>query len=418
MPAIRRRDGTSKPRDPDALVLESWAQGYMVGSLIIMAAITVANMRRGVLLHKLIFLELMLGTFMGFFMFTHPPVYGWFLSATAVPLNISWSLHNVIAWMKSKPFLTRNWSMFYIITVALVQPYWAVEIYANFTYFNNMNDWFLKTRPYEALFRYNLALAILSPLPQLTQPGSDPWWLFTTALLFYQIMTHYRTPLTILVVISPRFGVLTVSMFLSIVFIVLDIISVTGGFRNSLPEGLNPFWKLAFVFKCLCDSIVLDDFKTALDRLMRHKMRREGFHASGGGAGAAGYAQYAVGTGDGSGTQSGQRAALVRKMSTNEKEAMNGDPLSEDTMERRDTATSSMARAELAMVKTAQAKRETVELDQEFAKYLGPPTRGGAAVGMKPGLGHYEDVKLPAPSQNLLLKHGGRAPVHQPDQVD
>ena len=153
MPAIRRRVGISKPEEPDALVLESWAQGYMVGSLIIMAAITVANMRRGVLLHKLIFLELILGTFMGFFMFTHAPVYGWFLSATAVPLNISWSLHNVIAWMKSKPFLTRKWSLFYIITVALVQPYWVVEIYANFTYFNNINDWFLKTRPYEALFR-------------------------------------------------------------------------------------------------------------------------------------------------------------------------------------------------------------------------------------------------------------------------
>lgn len=29
------------------------------------------------------------------------------------------------------------------------------------------------------------------------------------------------------------------------------------------------------VFKCLCDSIVLDDFKTALDRLKRYKLWRE-----------------------------------------------------------------------------------------------------------------------------------------------
>jgi hypothetical protein len=32
--------------------------------------------------------------------------------------------------------------------------------------------------------------------------------------------------------------------------------------------GVNPFWKLAPVFKCLTDTVmVLDDFKTALDRL-------------------------------------------------------------------------------------------------------------------------------------------------------
>jgi hypothetical protein len=41
-----------KPTDPEELVLEAWAQGYLVGSLIIMAFITLANMRRGVLLHK------------------------------------------------------------------------------------------------------------------------------------------------------------------------------------------------------------------------------------------------------------------------------------------------------------------------------------------------------------------------------
>lgn len=46
-----------KPSTPEGLILESWAQGFMVGSLIIMAAITVANMRRGVLLHKLILIE-------------------------------------------------------------------------------------------------------------------------------------------------------------------------------------------------------------------------------------------------------------------------------------------------------------------------------------------------------------------------
>ena len=47
----------TKPTDPDGLILEAWAQGYMVGSIIIMICITLSNIRRGVLLHKLILLE-------------------------------------------------------------------------------------------------------------------------------------------------------------------------------------------------------------------------------------------------------------------------------------------------------------------------------------------------------------------------
>ena len=47
----------SKPTDPDGLILESWAQGFMVGALVIMSCITLANMKRKVLLHKLILIE-------------------------------------------------------------------------------------------------------------------------------------------------------------------------------------------------------------------------------------------------------------------------------------------------------------------------------------------------------------------------
>ena len=47
----------SKPSDPAKLTLEAWSQGFMVGALLIMCGITVANMRRGVLLHKLILIE-------------------------------------------------------------------------------------------------------------------------------------------------------------------------------------------------------------------------------------------------------------------------------------------------------------------------------------------------------------------------
>lgn len=46
-----------KPTDPTGVTLESWAQGFLVGSLMVMAGITFANMRKHVLLHKLILIE-------------------------------------------------------------------------------------------------------------------------------------------------------------------------------------------------------------------------------------------------------------------------------------------------------------------------------------------------------------------------
>ena len=42
---------------PLAFVTEGWSEGFMLGSLIIMACITIANMRKGVFLHKLVLLE-------------------------------------------------------------------------------------------------------------------------------------------------------------------------------------------------------------------------------------------------------------------------------------------------------------------------------------------------------------------------
>ncbi|KAI7169432.1 hypothetical protein KC319_g18272 [Hortaea werneckii] len=66
-------------------------------------------------------------------------------------------------------------------------------------------------------------------------------------------------------------------MFLSIAFIIIDILAVTHVISaKSLPDGINPFWKLAFVFKCLTDTIVLDDFKSALDRLKNYKLEQMG----------------------------------------------------------------------------------------------------------------------------------------------
>lgn len=48
------RSHSLRPTDPNGLVLEAWGQGLMVGSL---AAVTLANMKKHVLLHKLILAE-------------------------------------------------------------------------------------------------------------------------------------------------------------------------------------------------------------------------------------------------------------------------------------------------------------------------------------------------------------------------
>lgn len=47
-------------RDVDniqAYIVEGWGEGFMFGALMVMAVITVVNMRKGVLLHKMILLE-------------------------------------------------------------------------------------------------------------------------------------------------------------------------------------------------------------------------------------------------------------------------------------------------------------------------------------------------------------------------
>jgi hypothetical protein len=206
---------------------------------------------------QLILLELILGIWQGFWLFFKSPVHAWWLSVAAIFLNASWSLHNVIAWMKIKPFLSKPASYCFIGTVILAQPYWILEIYANFAYFHGVNTIFLKTRPWEALCR-------------------DPWWIFTTVFLFWVIKTQYEMTLKEIVRISPRFGIMLLAMVVSIIFIVLDILTVTNALKLPGPTGINPFWKLAFVFKCLTDAVVLDDFKVALDRLRAFKISRLG----------------------------------------------------------------------------------------------------------------------------------------------
>ncbi|CAH0046900.1 unnamed protein product [Clonostachys solani] len=172
-------------------------QGVMVGALLMMATIALANMRSGT------------------------PVWGWYLSSTVVPLIISWNLHNIF------------------------------EIYANFAYFNNGDQTlFTYSRPFEAAFRPLVVHRLLPPEAYTVAPVSDPWWIFTTASLFYNIRYRYELGIVDIIVASPRFGVLLCSMIVSIIFIVVDVLA------------------------CLTDAIILGDFKTDLDKLRRRRMTR------------------------------------------------------------------------------------------------------------------------------------------------
>jgi hypothetical protein len=97
---------------------------------------------------------------------------------------------------------------------------------------------------------------------------------YTTCCLIYNIRTRYDFGLFELMRFSPRFAVMLVAMILSLIFTIIDICAVTDRLSASIPIGINPFWKLAFVFKLLTDSVILDDFKTALDKLSARNLSR------------------------------------------------------------------------------------------------------------------------------------------------
>ncbi|KAF9890579.1 hypothetical protein FE257_005710 [Aspergillus nanangensis] len=234
----------------DALVVEAWGQGFMVGALIVMLAVTLANMKKTIL-HKLIAIELSLAVGHGTFIFLHAPIYGWYLSVTAIGLVLSYSIHNIVVWIKTRLFLSSWASLIYVGTLSLAQPYWALEIYANFMFFNKQNFMFRTTRPLEPLF-------------------SEPWWLLTTGVLFYTIQRSYRLDLAFLVRFSPRFGIMLLSMLLSVTLTILGPCIVVRSSHEVFPVGMDPFWKISFVFKCLSDTVMLGDFKDELDRIFRH----------------------------------------------------------------------------------------------------------------------------------------------------
>jgi hypothetical protein len=80
--------------------------------------------------------------------------YGWYLSSTAALLYLSWIVHNLVAWLKVKPFLTKTASRIFIGTMSLTVAPIILQIVNNFLFFNNINDLYVKVRPYEVLMRF------------------------------------------------------------------------------------------------------------------------------------------------------------------------------------------------------------------------------------------------------------------------
>jgi hypothetical protein len=208
--------------------------------------------------------------------------YGYYLSSTAALLYCSYFTHNVVAWMKIKPFFVGDHPSFgpryckwvrwvFLTTLAMTIPALIFEIFNNFRFFNNYSKLYQTVRPYEPLMR-------------------DPWWIFSCSTLFHVIRKGYSLKFFKLIRRSPRFGIMLVAIFLAITFTIVDILSsiISGlsGTDGYMPivlashhlanccNRINPYWKLALVFKCLTDNILLDDFKSVLQRLSDMKEDR------------------------------------------------------------------------------------------------------------------------------------------------
>lgn len=137
-----------------------------------------------------------------------------------------------------------------------MQPFWVAETWSNFSYFNSLgSDANVHMRPWEALLR-------------------DPWWIFTTWRLVDAIKKTYGYSLWALVKINSRFGVMLGCMFVSIAFLLTDV--VVNATHDTSLSGINPYWRFALVFKCASDTIFLDDFKSVLDDIIAHKLSDAG----------------------------------------------------------------------------------------------------------------------------------------------
>lgn len=159
--------------------------------------------------------------------------YGFYLSSTAALLYCSYFTHNIVAWMKIKPFFNEprpsfgpkicNWvPRVYLITLVMTAPVYIFEIFNNFRFFNNYSRLYETVRPYEPLIR-------------------DPWWVFSCVIFFRVIGKGYGLNVFGLIERSPRFGIMLAAICLALGFTVIDILasiirvlSVTDGYEFTI----------------------------------------------------------------------------------------------------------------------------------------------------------------------------------------
>ncbi|KAL2833730.1 hypothetical protein BDW59DRAFT_168816 [Aspergillus cavernicola] len=255
---------------PETYIVEAWGEGFMLGALLIMSLIVIVNMRRKVLLHKLILLELIFAMSHGTFCFMAFRGYGWYLSATAALLYCSNFTHNVVAWLKIRPFFVGRHPSFgpgvcmwvrcvYLTTLAMTVPVLIFQIFNNFRFFNNISRLYERVRPYEPLMR-------------------DPWWVFSCLTLFHMIQKSYSLNIFPLMAKCLRFAILLAAIFLAIALTLMDVLACIIP-SLSVTYGINPYWKIALIFKCLADNIMLDNFQSVLQQLQG--LQRQGTAAMG-----------------------------------------------------------------------------------------------------------------------------------------
>lgn len=91
--------------------------------------------------------------------------YGWYLSSTAALLYIAAWIHNLVAWLKIRPFFQEGnttlsartckiITWIYLVTLGLSIVPLTFQIVNNFLFFNNIGYWYPEFRPYETLMRY------------------------------------------------------------------------------------------------------------------------------------------------------------------------------------------------------------------------------------------------------------------------
>jgi hypothetical protein len=143
--------------------------------------------------------------------------YGWYLSSTAALLYCSVFTHNVVAWLKIRPFFVGRHTFFrpevcnwvkwiYLITLAMTAPVLIFQIFNNFRFFNNISTLYQRVRPYEPLMR-------------------DPWWVFSCLTLFHMIRKCYSLNVWRVIANSSRLAILLTAIILALVFTILDVLA-------------------------------------------------------------------------------------------------------------------------------------------------------------------------------------------------